>query len=90
MYSDIICKINGVSNPFELNVGMILIIPDINSIGNFIRTPSLSEKESGAFDKSDSFDKPIAKQKNQKRKANEAVVGDSRFKIDPVAGIVIY
>lgn len=90
MYSDIICKINGVSNPFELNAGMILIIPDINSIGNFIRTPSLSEKESGAFDKSDSFDKPIAKQKNQKRKANEAVVGDSRFKIDPVAGIVIY
>lgn len=91
MYSDIICKINGISNPFELNKGMILIIPDISSISDFRVTPSLSEKEFGAYDKTSTEDKkPIAKQKHEKRKANEAVVGDSRFKIDPVAGIVIY
>ena len=91
MYSDIICKINGISNPFELNIGDLLIIPTLSDVHNFIVNPSLASKEFGAFDKEKiNNDKPIAKQKNQKRKANEAVVGDSRFKIDPVAGIVIY
>lgn len=93
MYSDIICKINGISNPFELNTGTLLIIPAYSDIYKFMVKPALAERETGAFDKVASGgngDKPIAKQKNQKRKANEAVVGDSRFKIDPVAGIVIY
>lgn len=27
-YADLICKINGISNPFELNEGMILFIPN--------------------------------------------------------------
>jgi hypothetical protein len=35
-------------------------------------------------------DKPIIKTKKSKRKANEAVLGDSRFKIDKQKGIVIY
>ena len=33
-YGDIICKINGISNPFELNEGMILYTPDIGVITN--------------------------------------------------------
>lgn len=90
MYSDIICKLNGISNPFELNSGMLLVIPDINSIDKFIRIPAAAERESVSCDKEENNKQPVAKQKNQKRKANEAVVGDKRFKIDPVAGIVIY
>lgn len=86
MYTDIICKINGISNPFELDEGTLLIIPSLNSIMNFRVKPSAAQRETGVDDSS----KPIAKQKNEKRKANEAVVGDRRFKIDPVAGIVIY
>lgn len=31
-YGDVICKANGISNPFELNKGMILYIPDIDYI----------------------------------------------------------
>lgn len=31
-YADFICKVNGVSNPFELNEDMILYIPDMNNI----------------------------------------------------------
>jgi hypothetical protein len=27
-YADLICKLNGISNPFELNENMILLIPD--------------------------------------------------------------
>ena len=34
--------------------------------------------------------KPVAKQKNQKRKANEAIIGDTRFNIDKSRGIVVY
>jgi hypothetical protein len=32
----------------------------------------------------------VLKQKSSKRKANEAIIGDSRFKIDKNSGIVIY
>ena len=35
-YGDIICKINGISNPFELNEGMILYVPDISVIDKLI------------------------------------------------------
>ena len=27
LYADILCKLNGISNPLELNEGMIIIIP---------------------------------------------------------------
>lgn len=91
MYTDVICKINGISNPFELNEGMILIIPSIEDITNFSVMPNSGEAEKSAVNNTSFYDKkPTPKQKNQKRKANEAVIGDSRFKIDPVAGIVIY
>lgn len=84
MYTDVLCKLNGISNPFELNEGMKLIIPSPEDIINFIIRPENSENELN------NTDKPIAKQKQSKRKANEAVVGDSRFKIDASTGVVIY
>jgi hypothetical protein len=85
LYSDLLCKLNGISNPFELNAGMILIIPSPDCIMDFMKTPTLAESEE-KLDKA----KPIAKQKNQKRKPNEAIIGDKRFKIDKTRGVVIY
>ena len=85
MFADIICKVNGISNPFELNVGMILIIPSINSVTSFIQTSPIDERESTQNNPT-----PSPKKKNEKRQANEAIVGDKRFKIDPAKGIVIY
>lgn len=85
IYTDLLCKLNGISNPFELNKGMLLIIPSIDSIMEFMKTVSVKES-----DVVDSSVKPVAKNKNEKRKANEAVIGDSRFKIDKNRGIVIY
>lgn len=83
-YTDIICKLNGISNPFELNAGMEIIIPTAEDIGMFYVEP-------GDDDNEDNLYKPIASSKiNKKRGANEAVVGDSRFKIDAVNGIIIY
>lgn len=84
IYSDLLCKLNGISNPFELNEGMILVIPSPDCIMNFMYTPDVEDCDE-LID-----NKPIAKQKHEKRKANEAVIGDVRFKIDKTKGIIIY
>lgn len=83
MYSDILCKLNGISNPFELNKGMLLIIPSPDSILDFVTVDTSNDENTN-------ISKPIAKTKKEKRKANEAVIGDARFKIDSNKGIVIY
>jgi hypothetical protein len=36
LYSDLICKLNGISNPFELNVGTLLVIPSPDYIMDFM------------------------------------------------------
>lgn len=85
MFGDVICKLNGISNPFELNEGMKLIIPSPEHILDFAVKPNIKENEDYA-----EYIIPIAKSKNNKRQANEAIVGDSRFKIDSATGIIIY
>ena len=86
MFANVICKLNGISNPFELNVGMMLIIPSPSDVTKFIQQAPLDELESSS--KED--DIPVPKKKSEKRQANEAIVGDKRFKIDSTKGIVIY
>ena len=87
LYSDLLCKLNGISNPFELNVGMLLVIPSPDCIMEFMKTPTIEECDSVY---NNDTNKPIAKNKNEKRKANESIIGDSRFKIDKSRGIIIY
>jgi hypothetical protein len=86
-YADLLCKLNGISNPFELNEGMVLIIPSPDCIPDFRYTPDVTE-----FDRnvSEYEIKPIAKQKTMQRKPNEAVINDTRFRIDAVNGVVVY
>lgn len=43
-YADIICKVNGISNPFELNKGMILYIPGSSNL-NQLFTGSNNEND---------------------------------------------
>lgn len=83
-YQDVLCKLNGISNPFELNEGMVLVIPSPDNIMSFMKTPTIAE-----CDETNNV-KPVAKNKNEKRKPNEAIIGDSRFKIDRERGIIIY
>lgn len=87
LYSDLICKLNGISNPFELNKGMLLVIPSPDCIMEFMKIPDINECDTYT---NENINKPIAKAKNTKRKANEAIIGDTRFKIDKTKGIVIY
>lgn len=86
-YSDVICKLNGISNPFELNEGMILVIPSPDCIMDFIYNPNEKESDSRLLNNPV---KPKAKNKNESRKANEAIISDTRFKIDRNNGVVIY
>lgn len=87
MYADIICKLNGISNPFELNEGMKLIIPTPDSVYQFALEPSIKDRDANWGPNSG---KQTAKAKTAKRQANEAIMGDTRFKIDKTRGVIIY
>ena len=92
-YADILCKINGISNPFELNEDDILIIPHIEYLNDCInkqRVPSEIIK-----DPKKEYIQPIdinnkQKKRNENRSPNEQVVGDSNYIIDKSLGIVFY
>jgi hypothetical protein len=92
-FADIICKVNGISNPFELNEGMKLIIPSPENILDFTRRVQKYPGEDLYNSTNDSAVTSMqnnVKTKRSKRQANEAVVGDKRFKIDAATGIIIY
>lgn len=84
MYGDLICKINGISNPFELNEGMTIVIPKIEYINDFFM------KETQADEDAQGSNKPTPKRKNEKRKAADATTGDIRFRIDNDRKLIIY
>lgn len=88
IFADILCKLNGISNPFELNEGMKLLIPSITDITKFSGKFDGNNIE-GRNQKSGNVPKSTTKT-NSKRKANESVIGDTRFKIDAETGIIIY
>ena len=88
IYTDLICKLNGISNPFELNTGMVLIIPSPSEIINFMYKPNINDLDTNV--EGNVVTLPTAKTKKEKRKANDSVVGDTRFKIDKTRGVVIY
>ena len=92
-YGDIICKINGISNPFELNKGMILFIPDIEYIYNILDNDYLKHKNEiiKNTDNISIFTKRGAqKHKKEPRTNTEQVIGDSRYIIDKSLGMVLY
>lgn len=87
MYADIIMKLNGPSNPFEINEDMYIIVPTFESVNDFTVKPN---KSWNLDEDSLSKYKPKAKSKTEKRKPNEAVLGDKRFNIDVNSKIVVY
>ena len=89
-YSDLLCKLNGISNPFELNEGTKLIIPDFNDLDKFYYVESNEEKDSVADSSTETSSQPKAKAKTEKRKPNEAIVGDKRYKVDSSHKVIIY
>lgn len=84
IYGDFLCKVNGISNPFEINEDDVLIIPNLNNMGDFMMEDTYNDSLE------ETNDKPKPKAKKEKRKANEAVIGDTRFKIDKENHVIIY
>lgn len=91
-YADIICKLNGISNPFELNEDDMLYLPSIeflDSCINFVRNPSSKvNKENNSINIKHNNDN--RKKVNEKRTANELVVGQENYIIDKSLGLVFY
>ena len=92
-YADIICKINGISNPFEMNEDDILLIPNIEYLNDCIlkeRTQSdiIKNPKKEYIQPFDPNNKQ--KQKNELRAPNEQIIGDANYIIDKSLGIVFY
>ena len=92
-YADIICKINDISNPFELNEDDVLILPSIDVITSLIdNNPQASEfvtlKNNSVASTNLINDK--RKKINDKRSANDMTLGNSNYVIDRSLGLVFY
>lgn len=88
-YTDVICKINGISNPFELNEDQILVCPTGADIGKFYLQPE-ADNEDDINNPLTASVTPQAKQVSDKRTANDSVVNDKRFDIDKENRVVVY
>lgn len=86
-YADMLGHLNGPSNPFEVNEDQYIILPAINALQDFYQEPA---KEWDEHYINSQISRPKAKARNEKRKPNEAVIGDKRFNIDPLSKIIIY
>ena len=92
-YADIICKINGISNPFEINEDDIIIAPNIEYFNECLykgkEDPGLIEDpKKETIQKIDKYNKQ--KRKNEDRSPNEQTIGESNFVIDKSLGLVFY
>lgn len=91
-YADIICKINGISNPFELNENDILFLPDIEFIRNCCKQ---SSSKSEIVETEDEILTPkktnnFQKKKNERRSSNEQLEGEQNYVIDKSLGLIFY
>lgn len=92
-YADLLCKINGISNPFELNDGMILVCPSLNFIDRLVKLSSENESLDGfADDNSNLLNKykSYKKKKNEKRSPNESTVSEHNYIEIPGTNLLIY
>jgi hypothetical protein len=93
-YADIICKYNGISNPFELNEDDVLIIPQLFELETFLQNGKVSEMIDSKNSKNQKISKTnklkYQKFKDEKRSPAESVVGDKNFVIDKSLGMVFY
>lgn len=92
-YADILCKINGISNPFEMNEDDVIVLPSIEYIRDAVKYYN---------DVSDLIEDPKNDQiiikdpeNNQKKKTdsrmpNEQIEGEQNYIIDKSLGVVFY
>ena len=89
-YADLICKLNGISNPFELNEDDLLDIPALSTV-RYYSSPNKEANE--LVDNNSTISKSkSSKQKklDQKRSPNEQTIGDKNYVIDRTIGLIFY
>ena len=90
-FGDIICKINGISNPFELNENDILFVPAPDELAGLTQKndkPSELVKDNNSLVTTNKIDN--RKKISDKRAPNEMVFGQSNYIIDKSTGLVFY
>lgn len=92
-YADLICKWNGISNPFELNLGMIICIPPVDYLYKAIYNHDKAVSDL-IVDDNVTIQKPrnnFQRKKSDARSASASIVGDKpAYVIDKTLGLVIY
>lgn len=78
-YGDIICKINGISNPFELNEGMYLYTPDLGIVSKLFTGTKIGDDILDEF-KSIKPNKQFSSNYNSNYKGNDngSTIGRNR------------
>lgn len=91
-YGDIICKVNGISNPFELNEGTILYIPPLEYIMSCVKSnKKQSDFIKGNTDTIFNVSKNDHRKKiNEKRSSNEMTIENTNYVIDKSLGMIFY
>lgn len=94
-YGDIICKINGISNPFELNEGDLIYLPNATILETYINTRLINVEIPDEFveDDTETIEKRYStyqKLKNQQRMPSEQIIGDTNYILDKNSNIIYY
>lgn len=89
-YADVICKLNGISNPFELNEGDILICPDLTVIPNLTSYKATEIEGLITTSDNDNESQDYKKAKDTKRSPNEATTDDHNYTLAVNDAIVFY
>jgi hypothetical protein len=92
-YGDIICKVNGISNPFELNEDDMIFIPNIDYINECVKASKINsdfinDPKTDTIELKDTNN--YQKKKNEVRSPNEQTLGDDNYIIDKSLGVVFY
>ena len=93
-YADILCKVNGISNPFELNENDVIILPHVETLMDLT---NMSPVESVFVDGNNNnelvtgfMDTELQRDVNSSRSPNEQTKGMTNIVIDEENGLILY
>lgn len=93
-FADALCKVNGISNPFELNENDVLIAPELEYIEEYSKVfdtgGSELIKEDEESDEILKVKNTMQKRPNERRSSNEQLVGQANYIVDKSIGIILY
>lgn len=89
-YADIICKFNGISNPFELNENDVIYIPNPEELTEVLEKSVAPSELISNSTKLFNEQQDRRKKLSEKRSPNEMTVGSTNYIIDHSLGLVFY